>query len=78
MRKIRTDPSIIQDILSLIDEYVEYAIIETWTETQRVQVCGWAGRVFAAASDNNVRVPRRPVFMPEKKALQPDLVVGNG
>lgn len=58
------DAGIVQDLLSLVDVEVDLATVLAWSAEQREQARRWAGLLHLAANDNNVRVPPRPMFLP--------------
>ena len=49
-----------RDLLLLADVDVPLEVIKNWTPTQFCLAEEWATRVYLDASDNNVRIPKRP------------------
>lgn len=57
------DDSVLVDILSLVDVIVTEGVVSTWTDTQCELAETWAAKYYLRASDNIVRVPKRPDFL---------------
>lgn len=53
----------IADLLSLVDVKVSPETIKTWTLKQQREVETWAAKTYLKASDNNVRVPSKPIII---------------
>jgi hypothetical protein len=58
------DPDMVHDVLSLVCVSVPDEQVQSWTAEQRQQAVDWAAAWHLAASDNQVVVPDRPVFLP--------------
>lgn len=56
------DEDTIQDILALVSCQVTKKEIRSWSPELRERIVKWAGAVHLRASDNIVRVPKRPRF----------------
>lgn len=61
---VRQSSAIIRDMLLLVDIDVPVEMIMTWTCQQRDQAEDWAAAVHLEASDNDVKVPSKPEFLP--------------
>lgn len=57
------DDSVLVDILSLVGVIVTDEIVSTWTDAQCELAESWAAKYYLRASDNIVRVPKRPEFL---------------
>lgn len=60
------DDAILSDILSLVNLEISPEAISTWTEQQCQEAENWACKVYLKASDNQVKVPRKPQFLEGK------------
>ncbi len=58
------DFKLLQEMLDMVDCKVSLREILSWTDEQREQAETWAAKVHLRASDNIVRVPTRPRFLP--------------
>lgn len=59
------DLAILQDMLALVDVRVTVRELERRTATERYAAEQWAGLQHLRASDNRVRVPRKPAWLPK-------------
>jgi hypothetical protein len=58
------DPDVIQDMLSLVmDKPPSVKKIKEWSAGDQAKAVRWAGAAHLKASDNKVRVPKRPDFL---------------
>lgn len=62
------DISDLECLLLLVDVTITREELAKLTPLQRAIAEDWASRVHLSASDNPVRVPQRPKFLPEKAA----------
>lgn len=62
---------VLQDLLALCDTWVGRKKINAWTPLQRAQAHLWAWKTHLRASDNPVRVPARPDFLPPEGRGRP-------
>ena len=60
------DLEVLRDLLSLADEEVEIEWLRALTPAQRDELGDWAARIHLRASDNPVRVPKRPACLPPR------------
>lgn len=58
----REDNRIIRDILLIASCRVTLKEIESWSPERKEKIVKWAAACHLRASDNNVRVPKRPRF----------------
>ena len=58
-----SDSEILSDLLILVGVDVPVAIVTRWTKKQREEAEKWAAKTHLKASDNNVRVPPKPLFL---------------
>jgi len=56
---------VVREMLSLADVDVSRVTTATWTLRQCCAAVTWAAAVHLRASDNPVRVPPRPKFLPK-------------
>ena len=60
--EMSTDYETTKDLLSLVGWKVSVKEIRSWSEKRRDKIEDWAAAVHLEASDNIVRVPKRPRF----------------
>lgn len=58
------DPETTIGLLELVDVTITPETLKTWTPLMIAEAEEWAGRTHLRASDNIVRVPPRPDFLP--------------
>lgn len=66
-RKEKFSNRSLRDLLSLVGVDVDHNAISRWTVEQMCEANKWATKSYLKASDNNVRVPKRPKFLPEPR-----------
>lgn len=66
----KRDDEVLSDILGLVSIEVTPAVVSTWSDEQCQQAERWAGAVHLRASDNVVRVPPKPDFLPTETEFQ--------
>lgn len=67
---MKNDPHITQNLLLLVSIEVSLRTIRGWTKSQVEHAEKWAASVHLEASDNIVRVPAKPKFLPEEKRFE--------
>jgi hypothetical protein len=55
--------SVLVDILSLVEVFVSEEIVSAWTDEQCELAEDWASRYYLRASDNIIKVPKKPEFL---------------
>ncbi len=67
---MKNDPHVTQDLLLLVSINVSLRTIRGWTKRQVEAAEKWAASVHLEASDNIVRVPPKPKFLPEEQRFE--------
>ena len=61
------DPHITQNLLLLVSVHVTLRTIRKWTPAQVEAAEKWAAACHLRASDNVVRIPPKPGFLPDER-----------
>lgn len=62
MKFTNADAKTVQDMLTLVSCRVTLKEIKSWSPERRERIEKWVSACHLRASDNNVRIPKRPRF----------------